>query len=64
MKKEGIVRKEEFSIFDWAAFTIGIVVLGFILIILIWPLIDPTPDRSANIQDNLDALKQSNVQGN
>ena len=50
--------KEKFSIFDWFATLIGVVVVGFIVYILIWPLIDPTPDRSATIQENLDSITQ------
>jgi len=48
--------KEKFSIFDWFATLIGVVVVGFIVFILIWPLIDPTPDRSATIQENLHSI--------
>jgi hypothetical protein len=49
-----IMDKEKFSFFDWIGFLIGIIVIGFILFILIWPLIDPTPNRSAPIQENLE----------
>ncbi len=48
--------KEKFSVFDWFATVIGIVVVGFIVFILIWPLIDPTPDRSATLQENLHSV--------
>jgi hypothetical protein len=48
--------KEKFSIFDWFATAIGIVVVGFIVFILIWPLIDPTPDRSSTLQENLHSV--------
>ena len=32
---------------------IGIVVTGFIIFILIWPLIDPTPDKSSSLKENI-----------
>ena len=50
--------KEKFSIFDWFATVIGVVVVGFIVFILIWPLIDPTPDRSATLQENLNSISK------
>ena len=50
--------KEKFSVFDWFATVIGIIVVGFIVFILIWPLIDPTPDRSATLQENLHSLSK------
>ncbi len=46
--------KEKFSFFDWIGFVIGIIVISFILFILIWPLIDPTPNRSAPLQENIE----------
>ncbi len=60
--RKSSLSKEKFSIFDWIAFTIGFIVVGFITFILLWPLIDPTPDRSANIHENLNALTQSEKQ--
>ena len=56
-------KKEKFSIFDWFATVIGIVVVGFIVFILIWPIIDPTPDRSATLQENINSIaKPDHVQ--
>jgi flagellar biosynthesis/type III secretory pathway M-ring protein FliF/YscJ len=49
-------KKEKFSIFDWIATVIGVIVVGFIVFILIWPFIDPTPDRSATLQENLHSI--------
>ncbi len=46
--------KEKFSFFDWIGFIIGVIVIGFIVFILIWPLIDPTPNRSAPLQENFE----------
>jgi hypothetical protein len=54
--------EEKFSFFDWVGFVIGIVVIGFILCILIWPIIDPTPNRSASIQENLEKLSGKSKQ--
>jgi uncharacterized membrane-anchored protein YhcB (DUF1043 family) len=45
--------KEEYSLMDWIGTVIGIVVAGFIIFILIWPLIDPTPDKSSTLQENI-----------
>ena len=28
-------------------------VAGFIIFILIWPLIDPTPDKSSSLKENI-----------
>ena len=46
-------KKEKSSFLDWIGYMIGIVVVGFILFILLWPMIDPTPDRSSSIKENL-----------
>ena len=45
--------QEEYSLMDWIGTVIGIVVAGFIIFILIWPLIDPTPDKSSTLQENI-----------
>ena len=45
--------KEEYSLMDWFGTVIGIVVAGFIIFILIWPLIDPTPDKSSTLKENI-----------
>jgi len=48
--------KEKFSIVDWFGFLIGIVVTAFIVFILIWPLIDPTPEKSSTLKENVEKL--------
>lgn len=48
--------KEKFSIVDWFGFFIGIVVTAFIVFILIWPLIDPTPEKSSTLKENVEKL--------
>ena len=45
--------KESFSLIDWISSAIGFVVIGFIIFILIWPLIDPTPDKSSSLKENI-----------
>ncbi|GIS84225.1 MAG: hypothetical protein CM1200mP16_05250 [Nitrospina sp.] len=45
--------KESFSLIDWVGSAIGFVVIGFIIFILIWPLIDPTPEKSSSIKENI-----------
>lgn len=45
--------KEEYSLMDWIGTVIGIVVAGFIIFILIWPLIDPTPNKSSTLKENI-----------
>jgi large-conductance mechanosensitive channel len=45
--------KEKYSLIDWIGSVIGFVVIGFIVFILIWPLIDPTPNKSSSIKENL-----------
>ncbi len=45
--------EEEYSLMDWVGAAIGIVVAGFIIFILIWPLIDPTPDKSATLKEKI-----------
>ena len=44
---------ESFSLIDWIGSAIGFVVIGFIIFILIWPLIDPTPDKSSSLKENI-----------
>ena len=53
---DGDEKKEAFSIFDWIGTVIGIVVVGFILFFLIWPAIDPTPDKSSSLKHNLERM--------
>lgn len=48
--------KEKFSIVDWFGFLIGIIVTAFIVFILIWPLIDPTPEKSSTLKENVEKL--------
>ena len=50
-------KKEKFSFFDWVGFVIGIAVVSFILFILVWPIIDPTPNKSVSLKKNLETLK-------
>ena len=45
--------KESFSLIDWIGSAIGFVVIGFIIFILIWPFIDPTPEKSSSIKENI-----------
>ncbi len=45
--------EEKYGLMDWIGSAIGIVVAGFIIFILIWPLIDPTPDKSSSIKVNI-----------
>ena len=45
--------EEEYSLMDWVGTAIGIVVAGFIIFILIWPLIDPTPNKSSTLKENI-----------
>jgi hypothetical protein len=45
--------EEKYSLMDWIGTAIGIVVAGFIIFILIWPLIDPTPNKSSSIKENI-----------
>tara|TARA_B100001123_G_C14405291_1_gene668488 strand:- start:104 stop:277 length:174 start_codon:yes stop_codon:yes gene_type:complete len=52
------MREEKFSFFDWIGFAIGIIVIAFILLIIFWPLIDPTPNRSAPLKENLERLTE------
>lgn len=49
-------QKEKFSFFDWFAYLIGVIVVGFIAFILIWPIIDPTPDKSSSLKQNIHSL--------
>ncbi|MBT5549359.1 MAG: hypothetical protein HOJ79_02655 [Nitrospina sp.] len=45
--------EEKYSLMDWIGSVIGIVVAGFIVFILIWPLIDPTPNKSSSLKENI-----------
>ena len=45
--------KESFSLIDWVGSAIGFVVIGFIIFILIWALIDRTPEKSSSIKENI-----------
>ncbi|CAI2717599.1 hypothetical protein [Nitrospina watsonii] len=49
-------QKEKFAIIDWFGFCIGVVVTSFLVFILIWPLIDPTPEKSSTLQENVEKL--------
>ncbi|SVB06699.1 uncharacterized protein METZ01_LOCUS159553 [marine metagenome] len=51
MNKENIT-KEKISLIDHIGNLIGIVVIGFILFILVWPVIDPTPNKSSTLKEN------------
>ena len=44
--------KEKTSLIDHIGSFIGIVVIGFILFILAWPIIDPTPNKSSTLKEN------------
>ena len=44
---------EKSSLIDWVGSLIGFVVIGFIVFILLWPLIDPTPDKSSSLKENI-----------
>jgi hypothetical protein len=48
--------KEKTSIIDYIGSFIGVVVIGFILFILVWPLIDPTPNKSSTLKENAQRL--------
>jgi hypothetical protein len=48
--------KEKVSFIDGVGYFIGIIVLSFILFILIWPIIDPTPNKSATLKENIEHL--------
>ena len=45
--------EEKYGLMDWVGTAIGVVVAGFIIFILIWPLIDPTPNKSSSIKENI-----------
>tara|TARA_B100000953_G_scaffold214311_1_gene177141 strand:+ start:368 stop:541 length:174 start_codon:yes stop_codon:yes gene_type:complete len=51
MNKENIT-KEKNSLIDHIGNLIGIAVIGFILFILVWPVIDPTPNKSSTLKEN------------
>ena len=44
--------KENTSLIDLIGNFIGIVVIGFVLFILAWPIIDPTPNKSSTLKEN------------
>ena len=44
--------KEKTSLIDHVGNLIGIVVIGFVLFILAWPIIDPTPNKSSTLKEN------------
>jgi len=44
--------KEKTPLIDRIGSFIGIVVIGFILFILAWPIIDPTPNKSSTLKEN------------
>jgi len=44
--------KEKTPLIDHIGSFIGIVVIGFILFILAWPMIDPTPNKSSTLKEN------------
>ena len=48
--------KEKSSLIDYIGYTIGIIVVGFILFILAWPIIDPTPNKSSTLKENAQKL--------
>jgi len=44
--------KEKTPLIEHIGRFIGIVVIGFILFILAWPIIDPTPNKSSTLKEN------------
>ena len=44
--------KEKASLLDTIGYFIGIIVIGFVIFILVWPIIDPTPDKSSTLKEN------------
>jgi len=44
--------KEKTSLIDHIGNLIGIVVIGFVLFILTWPILDPTPNKSSTLKEN------------
>jgi hypothetical protein len=55
MGKENII-KEKTSLIDHIGNLIGIIVIGFVLFILVWPIIDPTPHKSSSLKENVMSL--------
>jgi hypothetical protein len=45
--------KEKYTLMDCVGSVIGVMVAGFIIFILIWPLIDPTPEKSSTLKENI-----------
>ncbi len=48
--------KEKSSLIDHIGNFIGVIVIGFILFILAWPIIDPTPNKSSTLKENAQEL--------
>ena len=48
--------KEKSSILDWIGYCAGALVIGFLLFILVWPVIDPTPGKSSSLEQNFESL--------
>ncbi|SVC46657.1 uncharacterized protein METZ01_LOCUS299511 [marine metagenome] len=48
--------KEKSSLLDHIGNFIGVIVIGFILFILAWPIIDPTPNKSSTLKENAQEL--------
>jgi hypothetical protein len=44
--------KEKTPLIDHIGSFIGVVVIGFVLFILAWPIIDPTPNKSSTLKEN------------
>jgi hypothetical protein len=51
-------KEEPYGLMDWVGSAIGIIVAGFIIFILIWPLIDPTPDKSSSLKENMQKARE------
>ena len=45
--------KGKYSLIDWIGSVIGFVVIVFIVFILLWHLIDPTPNKSSSLKENI-----------
>jgi len=48
--------KEKLPLIDSIGYFIGVLVIGFIIFILIWPIIDPTPNKSSTLKENVNNL--------
>jgi len=51
--------KEKTPLIDHIGSFIGIVVIGFILFILAWPIIDPTPNKSSTLKEKSATLNNT-----